>query len=64
MLDSWQSPVLIGAAVALLALDLVVLRPRGMRGAARLLGMHSIAAVLGTAALASLRHPTIREEPC
>lgn len=34
MLDSWQSPVLIGAAVALLALDLVVLRPRGMRAAA------------------------------
>ena len=34
LLDSWQSPVLIGAAVALLALDLVVLRPRGMRGAA------------------------------
>ena len=34
MLDSWQSPALIGAAVALLALDLAVLRPRTMRGAA------------------------------
>jgi tellurite resistance protein TerC len=33
-LDTWQSPALIAAAVAMLAVDLVVLRPRTPRGAA------------------------------
>jgi tellurite resistance protein TerC len=34
LLDSWQSPALIAGAVALLVLDLAVLRPRTIRGAA------------------------------
>jgi tellurite resistance protein TerC len=33
-LESWQSPVLIAGALALLAIDLAVLRPRSARGAA------------------------------
>ena len=34
MLESWQSPALIAGAVALLVVDLAVLHPRTIRGAA------------------------------
>ena len=42
-MESWQSPVLITAAVALLAVDLALLRPRSARSAAAFTAMWTAA---------------------
>jgi len=58
LLDSWQSPALITAAVALLALDLAVLRPRTMRGAAVVTAVWSIVGLGFAVVFAVVRGPT------
>jgi tellurite resistance protein TerC len=57
-LESWQSPVLITAAVALLAVDLAVLRPRSARGAATITAMWTAAGLAFTLVFAAASGPT------
>jgi len=57
-LESWQSPVLILAAVALLALDLAVLRPRSARGAAAITAMWTATGLGFTLVFAAASGPT------
>jgi tellurite resistance protein TerC len=56
-LDTWQSPVLIAAAVALLAVDLAVLRPRTPRGAALITAAWTAAGLGFTVAFAATAGP-------
>ena len=57
-MESWQSPVLIMAAVALLAVDLAVLRPRSARGAAAISAMWTAAGLGFTLVFAAVSGPT------
>jgi tellurite resistance protein TerC len=58
LLDSWQSPALVAATVALLAVDLAVLRPRRMRGAALVTAVWTAIGLGFAAVLAVVRGPT------
>jgi tellurite resistance protein TerC len=57
-LESWQSPVLITAAVALLAVDLALLRPRSARGAAAFTAMWTAAGLGFTLVFTAAEGPT------
>jgi len=57
-LESWQSPVLITAAVALLAVDLALLRPRSARGAAGFTAMWTAAGLGFTLVFTAAEGPT------